>query len=80
MTLISRIEGGEGVDNGECPLCGGKRTWSHDHRADNTGLDDGPPLCEPRKRTAPKSQEETRTIRARAWKTRREMYGQYGHR
>lgn len=65
---------------GVCPVCGGPLSWTHDHRADNSGLDDGPPLRVPRKRPAPKSPEALRTIRARAWATRREKYGQQGHR
>lgn len=61
-------------------ICGGNRTWVHDHRADNSGMDDGPPLHEPRKRPATKSAERVRTIRARAWETRRGKYCQHGHR
>lgn len=63
-----------------CHVCGSPLTWAHDHRADNTGLDDGPPLHAPRKRPAPKSGDEMRDIRARAWATRRQKYGQHGHR
>lgn len=65
-----------------CTICGGQLTWTHDHRADNSGVDDGPwlPWQGPRKKAAPKSAEEMADIRARAWKTRREKYGQYGHR
>lgn len=62
-----------------CEVCGGLLTWAHDHRSDNTGLDDGPPLPT-RKRPAPKPADETRDIRARAWATRRQKYGQHGHR
>ena len=62
-----------------CEICGGSLTWKHDHKPDLSGLDDGPPLPT-RKKAAPKSREETKAIRARAWATRREHYGQYGHR
>lgn len=52
-----------------------------DRRPDNSGLDDGPFLPGfGRKRPSAKSAEENRRIRALAWKTRREKYGQYGHR
>lgn len=53
-----------------------------DCRPDNTGLDDGPwlPGCEPRKKPPPKTPEELAEIRRRAWKTRRETYGEKGHR
>lgn len=56
-----------------CLLCGGLLSWEHDHRPDNTGLDDGPylPGRAPRKKPAPKTAEEMRAIRARAWETRR---------
>ena len=54
-----------------CDVCGGELTWLHDHQPDNSGLDDGPLLSVPRKKPAPKSADETRQIRARAWSTRR---------
>ena len=63
-----------------CEICCVPMTWPHDHRADNTGLDDGPPLYTERKRPAPKPAAEIKEIRARAWATRREKYGKYGHR
>ena len=63
-----------------CKTCGGALTWQHDHRPDNTGLDDGPPLSGYTKRAAPKSPEMLSEIRARAWATRREKYGAHGHR
>lgn len=65
-----------------CPICGGELTWPHDHRPDLSGLDDGPylPGCAPRKRPAPKPASEMREIRSRAWETRRQKYGQHGHR
>lgn len=53
--------------------CGG------DHRPDNTGLDDGPPLHTPRKKPVPKSAEAVKAIRANAWATRRAKYGERGH-
>jgi hypothetical protein len=62
-----------------CGICGGLLTWQHDHRADNTGLDDGPPLATPRKKAAPKSDAEMWDIRSRAWQTRRQKYGAHGH-
>lgn len=62
-----------------CEVCGGELSWRHDHRPDLTGLDDGPPLPV-RKRPTPKSPEELRDIRARAWATRRRKYGNHGHR
>jgi hypothetical protein len=48
----------------------------------STGLDDGPylPGCAPRKKPEPKTPEELKTIRARAWETRRDSYGERGHR
>ena len=65
-----------------CPVCSQPMTWDHDHKSDLSGLDDGPylPGHEPRKKSAPKPAEEVRAIRARAWATRREKYGQFGHR
>lgn len=63
-----------------CPICLCETTFRHDHRPDNTGLDDGPPFRAERKAPAPKSADELRDIRSRAWETRRQKYGQYGHR
>lgn len=63
-----------------CSVCGQPLTWKHDHHADLSGLDDGPPLHAPRKKPPPKSADESRDIRARAWATRRQKYGQNGHR
>lgn len=65
-----------------CEKCGGALTWQHDHRPDLSGLDDGPylPGHAPRKKPAPKSAAEIHDIRARAWATRRQKYGQWGHR
>ena len=62
-----------------CEQCVGLLAWRHDHRPDNSGLDDGPALPA-RKRPAPKPADEIRDIRARAWATRRLKYGQHGHR
>lgn len=47
-----------------------------------TGLDDGPylPGRAPRKASAPKTSDELRSIRAKAWETRRRVYGARGHR
>lgn len=65
-----------------CPVCAMPLTWEHDHKADQSGLDDGPylPGQAPRKKPEPKSADEIRSIRARAWGTRRAKYGPYGHR
>ncbi len=65
-----------------CETCGGQMAWKHDHKTDQSGLDDGPPLPghAPRKKMEPKSADEVRDIRARAWATRRAKYGQHGHR
>jgi len=65
--------------NDSCLICGGGLTWRHDHRADNTGIDDGPPLRAPRKKPPAKSREELSDIRARAWATRRQKHGPRGH-
>lgn len=75
---------GLSVDADErCTICGGLLTyWSHDHKPDLSGLDDGPylPGRAPRKKADPKSPEEYHEIRSRAWATRRAKYGRYGHR
>lgn len=65
-----------------CPVCGGALSYTHDHKADNSGLDDGPwlPGKQPRKKPAPKSAEEMKRIRSQAWATRRAKYGPQGHR
>lgn len=65
-----------------CAICGGALTFAHDHQPDQSGLDDGPwlPGRAPRKRPDPKTQEEIADIRARAWATRRQKYGERGHR
>ncbi len=64
---------GEKLTDLRCPACGGSDGFPHDHKADLTGLDDGPylPGRGPRKRPATKTAEESRAIRARAWETRR---------
>jgi hypothetical protein len=64
----------------QCAVCGDELTWAHDHQPDNTGLDDGPAIRAPRKKKPPKSADDLRSIRARAWATRREHYGERGHR
>jgi hypothetical protein len=66
----------------EPEVCGGALTSrAHDHRSDNTGLDDGPPLRDARMRRYPtKSPDEYRAIREKAWQTRRQKYGTQGHR
>ena len=63
-----------------CKICGQESSWSHDHKDDLSGLDDGPPLVWPRKKPAPKSAFEMAGIRAKAWETRRGKWGAYGHR
>lgn len=65
-----------------CMVCGQLLTWKHDHKPDLSGLDDGPylPGHAPRKKPAPKPATEITAIRARAWATRRQKYGQHGHR
>ena len=63
-----------------CPVCLGETTFEHDHKPDNTGLDDGPWINAPRKKAEPKPPEVTRQIRAAAWETRRAKYGGAGHR
>lgn len=44
-----------------CDICGGQLTWVHDHRPDNTGIDDGPPFPV-RKKPAPKPAADIRCI------------------
>lgn len=63
-----------------CSVCGAALTWKHDHKANKTGLDDGPPLRTPRKKPPAKGRNELNDIRARAWATRRQKYGPRGHR
>lgn len=50
-----------------------KEVSAPDRKPDLTGLDDGPylPGRAPRKKTTPKTPEELRAIRAKAWTTRR---------
>ena len=66
--------------NDRCKICGGALTWGHDHKSDQSGLDDGPPLPGTRRKAAPKPPDELREIRARAWATRRQKHGERGHR
>jgi hypothetical protein len=56
-----------------CKTCGGVLAFLHDHKPDQSGLDDGPWLPEraPRKKMEPKPPEVVREIRLRAWATRR---------
>lgn len=65
-----------------CRVCGGVLGWAHDHKHDETGLDDGVwlPGHAPRKTPAPKSADEMKRIRAQAWDTRRKLLGPRGHR
>ncbi len=65
-----------------CLICGGELSWQHDHKPDQSGLDDGPPLPgqAPRKKPEPKDPAEVSRIRKEAWETRRQKYGAYGHR
>jgi len=61
-----------------CPVCSQETSFAHDHKPDLSGLDDGPPLHNPRKKyVAPPNVSE---IRKKAWATRRKKYGQFGHR
>lgn len=71
------------MDGDRCLVCGQALTWEHDHKDDFSGLDDGIvylPGHAPRKKPAPKPADEVREIRSRAWATRREKYGERGHR
>lgn len=70
------------IEAGRCSICGGQPTYTHDHKPDLSGLDDGPylPDHEPRKKPTPKTPSEVAEIRARAWETRRQKYGKWGHR
>lgn len=64
-----------------CPVCSMPLHFEHDHKPDQSGLDDGPPLGRTYTKRAPqKTPEELAEIRARAWATRRKKYGQHGHR
>lgn len=65
-----------------CATCGQVLGWPHDHKPDQSGLDDGPwlPGRAPRKKAAPKSAKEVSETRKRAWATRRVKYGPHGHR
>lgn len=63
-----------------CTLCGGMLTWEHDHKPDESGLDDGVLLPGVRRKAAPKPPIVLAAIRARAWATRRVKYGVRGHR
>lgn len=67
---------------GYCSVCGQVLGWQHDHKPDQSGIDDGPwlPGRAPRKRPAPKPADEVSATRKRAWATRRAKYGQSGHR
>lgn len=62
-----------------CPICNFETVFEHDHKPDNSGLDDGPDIVAPRKKVEPKPQEVVAEIRARAWATRRAKYGDRGH-
>lgn len=65
-----------------CDVCGMDQSWLHDHKPNNSGLDDGPylPGCAPRKKPKPKPADEVSATRKRAWATRRAKYGKHGHR
>jgi hypothetical protein len=63
-----------------CLICNFETSFEHDHKPDNTGLDDGPDMNAPRKKAAPKAPEVVAEIRARAWASRRAKYGTHGHR
>lgn len=74
--------GTDAADAEVCLACGGLLAFQHDHQPDQSGLDDGPylPWGAPRKKPEPKAPEVAAAIRKRAWATRRERYGKYGHR
>lgn len=64
-----------------CDVCTMPLSWEHDHKPDQSGLDDGPPLGRQYVKRAPaKSPEEMKAIRAKAWATRRANYGPCGNR
>ena len=65
-------------DGERCLTCGQPLTWEHDHRADLSGVDDGPELMK-RKKALPKPAYEIARIRVEAWATRRQRYGERGH-
>jgi hypothetical protein len=69
-----------GVDT--CAVCGQVNAWPHDHKDDQSGLDDGPwlPGHQPRKKMEPRPVAEVGAIRRQAWATRRAKYGDRGHR
>ena len=57
-----------------------KRPCIHGADCDGTGLDCGPDFSRQYvKRAAPKSADELKEIRARAWATRRAKFGKSGH-
>lgn len=62
-----------------CPVCCQHAQFAHDHKSDLSGLDDGPEIYQRRKKPAPKPPEVMAEIRARAWATRRQKYGERGH-
>lgn len=62
-TEASPMSPSPAMDARICAVCNAPLTWEHDHRADNTGLDDGPPLRVKRKKPVPK----TATEFAGAW-------------
>lgn len=63
-----------------CELCQSEATFAHDHKPDNSGLDDGPDINPPRKKADPVPAEIAADRRKRAWETRRAKWGQHGHR
>lgn len=73
--------GFESIPIPRCLTCGAPGL-EHDHKPDNSGLDDGPylPGHAPRKAMGAKTPEEKRATRTRAWATRRKKYGPHGHR
>lgn len=62
-----------------CPVCGAEATFAHDHRYDQSGLDDGPLIKTPSKPTKRKTARAMKEIRRKAWETRRGKYGEAGH-
>lgn len=78
MADPATIQTGPDARDAICSVCAFEMKWPHDHKPDNSGLDDGPdwPV---RKKAAPKSPEVMAEIRARAWATRRMKYGECGN-
>lgn len=68
------------ASRGLCETCGAETDFAHEHKADLSGLDDGPylPGRVPRKKRAVDPGTFS-AERRRAWETRRAKYGPKGH-